>query len=96
VERCGCRCAGARRAIGQRELSEQRTTSKLGMKTTRRTLYLSIPGPLRLLGSLRLQNRDVVAAYGVQQGTSSACAEFSSGGHLSDTRRKSHLGTLSA
>lgn len=34
----GCRRASARRATGQRSLSEQRTTSKMGMKTTRRTL----------------------------------------------------------
>ena len=44
---CGCRCASARWATGQRGLSEQRTTSELVMKTTQHALCLgrTEPGP---------------------------------------------------
>jgi hypothetical protein len=75
--RRGCRCAGARRAIRQRDLNEQRTTSRIGMKTTRRMLtYVGNKASCRHT-TIGQQNQGSSLSLGIRQGTSGVYTEFS-------------------
>ena len=89
--RCGCRRAGARRATGQRGLNEQRTTSKMGMKTTRRMLtYVGNKASCRHT-TIGQRNQGSGLSLGIRQGTSGVCAEFSPPRAFAEAEPQSHL-----